>query len=98
MEGKELEILSYYGNFKQTTIWIEELSELIKVICKWQREYDELEGDLSPQLKENFLTEIADVYNCLKQMRKATNTSLEKIYEEREAKNNRQLERIKRGE
>ena len=31
------------------------MSELIKVICKWARKYDELEGDITPQLKADFL-------------------------------------------
>ena len=50
-------------------IWIEEMSELIKVICKWARKYDELEGDITPQLKADFYEEITDVSICLDQLK-----------------------------
>ena len=44
---KNISIVNHYGVKKQMPIWIEELSELTKVICKWLRKYDQLEGDIS---------------------------------------------------
>lgn len=61
----------------QMFIWIEEMSELTKVICKWARKYDELEGDLTPKLSQDFLTELADVTVCLDQIKYAV-----KIFED----------------
>ena len=49
---KNIEIVNHYGAKNQMPIWIEEMSELIKVICKWARKYDELEGDITGQLKD----------------------------------------------
>lgn len=86
-------MLDNYGVQKQTTIWIEELSELVKVICKWQREYEKLEGDCSNDLLNDFITETADVENVLEQIKLHFNI-YKKVQTERIIKNKRQLERI----
>lgn len=79
----------------QMFIWIEEMSELTKVICKWARRYDELEGDLTPQLKQDFLTEIADVTVCLDQIKYAVKIFEDELLKEYKYKIDRQLDRMK---
>ena len=37
MENKLQKIIDYYGIDKQLIVWIEELSELTKELCKYQR-------------------------------------------------------------
>lgn len=52
-------IVDHYGIYKQMTIWVEELSELTKEICKWNRKYEKYEGDIPEEqlnhLKKNYL-------------------------------------------
>lgn len=80
----------------QMFIWIEEMSELTKVICKWARRYDELEGDITPQLKQDFLTELADVTVCLDQIKYAIKLFEDELMEEYKFKVDRQLGRIEK--
>lgn len=79
----------------QMFIWIEEMSELTKVICKWARIYDELDGDLTLDLKQDFLTEIADVTVCLDQIKYVVKIFEDELMEEYKFKVDRQNERIK---
>lgn len=62
MQDKLCEIVNYYGIDKQIVVWIEELSELIKELCKYQRN-----GEFS----NNAYLEITDVQICLDQMKLA---------------------------
>ena len=71
------------------------MSELTKVICKWARKYDELEGDLTSQLKADFLDEITDVTVSLDQIKCAINLLEKDLKKRYKWKVNRQLERIK---
>ena len=91
---KDLEqIISTYGVKHQTTIWIEELSELIKEICKWQRNYDKWEGDLPEENYANLTKEMGDVENILDQMKIVLHNN-PRVQYERDLKNKRQLKRI----
>ena len=94
MKEDLLKIIDNYGVKHQTTIWIEELSELIKEICKWQRNYDNWEGDLPQKNYNNLTKEMADVENILDQMKIVLNNNL-KVLKERNKKNKRQLKRMK---
>ena len=94
MKKDLLKIIEHYGVRHQTTIWIEELSELIKEICKWQRHYEEWERDLPSENYENMTKEMADVENILEQMKIVLNNN-DKVQYERNKKNKRELERIK---
>ena len=87
-------IVQHYGIQKQMFVWIEEMSELTKVICKWARKYDELDGDLTPQLRKDFIDEITDVTVSLDQIKLAINLLEEELRNNYKWKVNRQLERI----
>lgn len=92
---RNVELVDYYGIKNQMFIWIEEMSELTKVICKWARKYDELDGDLTPQLKQDFLEEIADVTVSLDQIKYAIKLFEDEIMKEYKYKVDRQIERMK---
>jgi len=91
---KNIEIVEHYGAKEQMNIWIEEMSELIKVICKWSRKYDKLEGDLTPQLIADFYEEITDVTICLDQMKYILHFKEDDLMKEYKFKVERQLKRI----
>lgn len=93
MDKDLLKIIEHYGVQKQTTIWIEELSELTKEICKWQRNYEEWEGDIPQENYDNLTKEMGDVENILEQMKIVLNNN-EIVQQERYIKNQRQLKRI----
>lgn len=61
MYDRGLEKWGYIAQFDQT---IEEMSELTKAICKYKRQ---LNGEYSdrPDIKENLIEELADVYMCI---------------------------------
>lgn len=85
-----------HSNIKdQMFIWIEEMSELTKVICKWARKYDELEGDLTPQLIADFYEEITDVTICLDQIKYILHFKEDNLMKEYKYKVDRQLDRMK---
>ena len=92
---RNYELLEHYGIFKQITIWIEEMSELTKELCKWQRRYDELEGDLTSEMLENIKKESTDVQVSLDQIKKAIHYTYEEQVENYAFKVERQHERIK---
>ena len=91
---KNIENLLHYGVQKQMFIWIEELSELTKVICKWARVYDELEGDITEDLLEQFHDEITDVTVCLDQLKYTIGYMEDDLMKHYKAKVERQANRI----
>ena len=89
-----IKIINHYGVKKQMPIWVEEMSELTKNICKWARKYDELEGDINLQLLADLKEEIADVTICLDQLKYAIGYIEDDLMKEYKYKVNRQLNRI----
>ena len=88
------EILEHYGIYNQITIWIEEMSELTKELCKWQRRYDELEGDLTSEMLENIKQETTDVQVSLDQIKNAIHYAYEEQVENYRYKVERQKKRM----
>lgn len=86
METKLKIILDHYGIESQAIIWIEELSELTKELCKYLR---------NGVFSDNGYLEITDVQNCLDQMKIAFNYPIEKQYEDYNYKVERTLKEIK---
>lgn len=93
--SENYKILEHYGIYKQITIWIEEMSELTKELCKWQRNYDNYEGDIPVLLMLNLHTEVTDVQVSLDQIKKAINYNELDQESDYKFKIERQLERIK---
>ena len=91
---KNISIVNHYGVKKQMPIWIEELSELTKVICKWLRKYDQLEGDISESLLNDMKEEITDVTICIDQLRYILNFTEDELMQEYKFKVERQLKSI----
>lgn len=58
--------LDKWGYDAQALMCIEEMSELTKALCKYNR-YGKEKAPL--EIKENVLEEIADVLNCVEQMK-----------------------------
>lgn len=73
---KNYQILEQNGLFKQTDIWIEEMSEIIKELCKLRRSWDEWEGDIPIATLRNIRGEINDGQVALDQMKKAFDYSV----------------------
>ena len=73
---KNYQILEQNGIFKQTDIWIEEMSEIIKELCKLRRNWDEWEGDIPVATLRNIRGEINDGQVALDQMKKAFDYSI----------------------
>lgn len=91
---KNLMIVDYYGVKAQIPVWIEEMSELTKVLCKWFRKYDELKGDISMQLLKDMKEEIADVNICLDQLKYCIQYTEDELMESYKYKVDRQINRI----
>lgn len=89
-----IKIVEHYGIKSQMPIWIEEMSELTKKICKWNRQYDKLNGDINTQLLNNIKEEITDVIVCLDQLRYVVNFTEDDLMKEYKFKIDRQLSRI----
>ena len=89
MEEKLCEIINHYGLDKQVAVWIEEMSELTKEICKYQR---------NSKFDNNVYEEITDVQICLDQMKLALKYNAEAQKYNYDYKVNRQLGRIKKDE
>jgi len=89
-----IKIVEYYGVKAQIPVWIEEMSELTKALCKWSRKYDELEGDITGELLSNIQEEIADVIICLDQLKYTIQFTEDELMEEYKYKVDRQLQRI----
>lgn len=81
MKEDLIKIINYHGVQKQTTIWIEELSELIKEICKWQRNFEEWGINLPDKNFENTTKEMADVENIIEQMKIVLKNNFGVLYE-----------------
>lgn len=75
---------------RQIIIWIEELSELTKELCKRSRK-----GCFTVESLRNTELEVNDVQVCLDQIKKAIGYSLKQQEEDYNFKVDRQLERIK---
>ena len=91
-----IKIVEYYGVKKQIPVWIEEMSELTKVLCKWFRKYDELEGDITDKLLHDAKEEITDVMICLDQLKYHILYTEDDLMENYKFKVNRQLARIEK--
>lgn len=92
--ANNLIIANHYPTKDQIIIWIEEMSELTKELCKWHRKYDKLDGDIPNDLLKNIKGEVTDVTVCLDQIKyiiKFFEDELMKIYKE---KTDRQIERL----
>lgn len=89
MQDKLCEIVNHYGIDKQIVVWIEELSELIKELCKYQR---------TGEFSDNGYLEITDVQVCLDQMKLTFKYKAKDQINNYDFKVNRQLERIDRNE
>lgn len=89
-----IKIVNHYGYRRQMPIWIEEMSELTKNICKWARKErgGKIEGDLLNELRE----EIADVVVCLDQMMYVLAYYEDAMMNRYKVKVNRQLSRIEK--
>lgn len=90
-----INLIEYYNTKDQFVIWIEEMSELTKEICKWYRVYDELNGDITPQLLENIKDEVTDVTVALDQIKYKIHFVEEELMKHYKMKTDRQLERKK---
>lgn len=91
---KNTEIVNHYGIKPQIPVWIEEMSELTKVLCKWFRKYDVLEGDITTQLLADMKEEITDVTVCLDQIKYVIGFLENEMMEEYKKKVDRQHHRI----
>ena len=89
-----IEIVNNYGVKAQIPVWIEEMSELTKVLCKWFRKYDKLEGDINLQLLSDMKEEITDVTICLDQLKYVIQYMEDDLMKEYKWKVDRQLKRI----
>lgn len=89
---KNYEILDHYGIEDQIIIWIEEMSELTKELCKWKRNFQKGELKLFDLCNMEF--ETTDVQICIDQLKKAINYTMEHQQENYKAKVERQLKRI----
>ena len=84
-----IKIVEHYGYEKQIPVWIEEMSELTKELCKWSRK-----GNLHPELIDNIKEEIADVTICLDQLKYILHYIEDDLMAEYKYKVDRQLNRI----
>ena len=89
-----ISIVNHYGIKSQIPIWIEEMSELTKVLCKWTRKYDKLEGNINLQLLSDMKEEITDVTICLDQLKYVIQYTEDDLMKEYKWKVDRQLKRI----
>lgn len=95
---KNIQIVDYYGVKSQIPVWIEEMSELTKVLCKWSRIYDKLEGDINSQLLLDMKEEITDVTICLDQLKYVIEFFEDELMKNYEYKVDRQFKRIEENE
>lgn len=89
---KNVENMEYYGVEKQLGIWIEELSELTKALCKYQRH--KLEGENIWEDISNIKDEVTDVVVCLDQIRTNFIFTDDKLIDNYAYKVYRQVKRI----
>ena len=86
MQDKLCEIINHNGIDKQIVVWIEEMSELTKELCKYQRQ--------KPNMF-NIKEEITDVQICLDQMKLAFKYDAQSQKQGYDYKVDRELEREK---
>ena len=89
MEQKLCDIVNYHGVNNQIVVWIEEMSELTKELCKYQRK------------KHNIFDikgEINDVQICLDQMKLVFKYTAQEQKQDYDYKVNRELGRIGKNE
>ena len=84
-------ILEHHGTLHQIPIWIEEMSELTKELCKWQRNYEKYDGCIPFMLLNNLKLELTDVQICLDQLKEAIDYSIEQQELDYEYKIEREL-------
>ncbi len=84
-----IKIVNHYGIEAQIPVWIEEMSELTKELCKWSRK------GLSEELIEHIEEEITDVTICLDQLKYLLQFTEDELMLEYKYKVDRQLDRIK---
>jgi hypothetical protein len=89
-----LKITRHYPTKDQIIIWIEEMSELTKELCKWHRKYDELDGNIPNDLLGNIKGEVTDVTVCLDQIKFTIYFLERELMEMYKEKTDRQLKRI----
>lgn len=89
MEKKLCKIINHYGLDKQIVVWVEELSELTKELCKLQR---------TGIFSNNGKLEITDVQICLDQMKLAFKYNAKEQKINYDYKIDRQLGRIDKNE
>ena len=94
MDKDLLKIIEHYGAKDQIIILIEEMDELSKVLCKWYREYNKLEGDISEELLNNFKEKMSDVLIMLMQFKEYYHMDGNDIMKIMREKIDRQLGRI----
>ena len=75
--SKTHRVVDELGVENQLPIWVEELSELAKELCKWQRIYKQVGTNLDITLRYNILSELTDVENALEQIRHALGFTIE---------------------
>lgn len=90
-----ISIVEHYGADKQIPVWIEEMSELTKVLCKWLRIYEKTEGDIPEDIYMSMYEEIVDVQICLDQIKYIMQINEDDLMNYYEKKVKRQLDRIK---
>lgn len=83
-----IKIVEHYGYEKQIPVWIEEMSELTKELCKWSRK------GLSEELISHIEEEITDVTICLDQLKYSLQFTEDDLMKEYKYKVDRQLDRI----
>lgn len=93
--SNNIEIIKHYGFRSQITIWIEEMSELTKELCKVVRTYDKTKGNINEELLKSVKEEIADVTICLDQLKYSIGYFENDLMEDYKYKVDRQLKRIK---
>lgn len=94
---KNYQILEAHGFINQIPIYIEELSELTKELCKIQRHWKEWNGEIPFMNLNNTQLELTDTQVCLDQLKKALDYSLSRQEMDYEYKVDRELKRMKEG-
>ena len=87
---------TYWGHIAQYDQCIEECAELIVAINKYKRKVLHNDYENNPEIEENLVEELADVYMCLEQLGEFVGrTRFEKKFEEKLQKLAGQIEKQK---
>ena len=89
------EAIRLWGEDAQLRMCIEEMSELMKEICKFQR-YTQIKGQATPEkineVRESIIEETADVLNCVSQVaRMFGKDKVQKVREEKVARTKKKI-------